>query len=96
MWPSYSATGWPNRVDADFVLTRLREEVNADAADLYDTADNLLPVRSWPKVWRRGLVSTIRTTKLCSRGAERGEEIGETTDIVLVDRAPAGAPWKTY
>jgi hypothetical protein len=46
-----------------------------------------VPVRSWPEVWRRGLVSTIRTTKLYGRGKDRGDEIGEATDIVLVDRA---------
>jgi phage terminase small subunit len=74
-------------IDSDFVLRRLWEEVNADSADLYDATGNLKPVRDWPVVWRRGLVSTIRTTRLYGRGADRGEEIGVQTDIVLVDRA---------
>jgi phage terminase small subunit len=74
-------------VDSDFVLKRLLEEINADAADLYDANGELLPVPSWPVVWRRGLVSTIRTTTLYGRGEERGTPIGHQTDVVLVDRA---------
>jgi len=75
-------------VDSDFVLRRLLDEVNADAADLYDPeTGELLPVPAWPEVWRRGLVSTIRTTKLYGRGEDRATEIGIQTDVVLVDRA---------
>jgi phage terminase small subunit len=75
-----------NAIDADFVLRRLVEEVNADAGDLYDDNGRLLPVKQWPEVLRRGLVSSIRTTTLYGRGAMRDEEIGETTEVVLVDR----------
>jgi phage terminase small subunit len=74
-------------VDSDFVLRRLLEEVNADAGELYDASGDLLPVKQWPEVWRRGLVTTIRTTRLYGRGADRGTEIGIQTDVVLVDRA---------
>jgi phage terminase small subunit len=74
-------------VDSDFVLRRLLDEVNADAADLYGADGELLPVPAWPEVWRRGLVSTIRTTKLYGRGEDRATEIGVQTDVVLVDRA---------
>ena len=61
--------------------------MNADAADLYDASGRLLPVKEWPEVWRRGLVTTIRTTRLYGRGENRSEEIGVQTDVVLVDRA---------
>jgi len=74
-------------VDSDFVLRRLLEEINADAADLYGADGELKPVPQWPVVWRRGLVSTIRTTTLYGRGEERGTAIGHQTDVVLVDRA---------
>jgi len=74
-------------VDSDFVLRRLLEEVDADAADLYDADGQLRPVKDWPLPWRRGLVSQIRTTRLYGRGADRGEEIGIQTDVILVDRA---------
>jgi phage terminase small subunit len=75
------------QVDSDFVLRRLLDEVNADARDLYGPDGDLLPVPQWPAVWRRGLVSTIRTTRLYGRGADRETEIGVQTDVVLVDRA---------
>ena len=76
-----------NQVDADFVLRRLLDEVNADAADLFDDDGRLLPVKQWPEAWRRGLVTTIRTREIYGRGAERATQIGVQTDIVLVDRA---------
>src|SRR4029077_9092786 len=52
-----------------------------------DDDGRLLPVKQWPAVWRRGLVTTIRTTTLYGRGANRSKEIGQQTDVVLVDRA---------
>jgi phage terminase small subunit len=73
-------------VDSDFVLRRLLEEVNADAADLYE-GGRLKPVSQWPPAWRRGLVTSIRTTTLYGRGKDRGEEIGEQVDVQFVDRA---------
>ncbi len=76
--------------DADFVLRRLMDEINADAGELFDDAGQLLPVKQWPAAWRRGLVSRISTTTLYDRlqGGERGRTpIGHVTDVVLVDRA---------
>lgn len=51
------------KVDADWVLTRLAEEADADMADLYDASGNLKPVHDWPKVWRTGLVAGIETVQ---------------------------------
>lgn len=48
-------------IDADWVLRRLRDEAEADLADMYDDAGNLLPVREWPKIWRTGLVVGVET-----------------------------------
>jgi len=75
------------QVDSDFVLKRLLEEINADAGDLYDDDGRLLPVKQWPEVWRRGMVSMIRTKVIYGRGDDRATPIGEATDVVLVDRA---------
>lgn len=57
------------KVDADWVLKRLVEEVEADLADLYDKeTGDLLPVARWPQVWRNGLVAGIemRVTDECT------------------------------
>jgi phage terminase small subunit len=44
------------RIDADWVLQRLAQIADADMADLFGPDGCLLPVASWPGVWRRGLV----------------------------------------
>lgn len=49
------------QVDADGLLARLVEEADADLADLFDDLGNLKPIKEWPKVWRRGLVSGLET-----------------------------------
>lgn len=49
------------RIDADWVLTRLAEEADADIADLYDEHGGLKPVKEWPLIWRKGLVAGIET-----------------------------------
>src|SRR5690242_16785247 len=36
------------RVDADWIMQRLVEEITADAGDLYDDQGALLPVKQWP------------------------------------------------
>lgn len=47
------------KIDADWVLKRLADEVEADVADLYDDKGNLKPIREWPKIWRQGLLTGI-------------------------------------
>lgn len=49
-------------INADWLLRRLADEVEADVADLYDGNGSLLPVLSWPKVWRKGLVAGLETS----------------------------------
>lgn len=49
------------QIDADWVLRRLAREADADLADLYDEAGNLLPMREWPMVFRQGLVVGFET-----------------------------------
>ena len=48
------AEGEPMKVDADWLLTRLAAEAEADIADLYDEAGDLLPIRQWPAIWLLG------------------------------------------
>ena len=59
------------RIDADWVLRRLSEEMEADVADLYDEAGKVKPIREWPKIWRQGLVAGIESFP---------ERIGEDED----------------
>lgn len=52
------------QVDADYVLKRLFEMAEADRGDLYDDDGRLLPVKEWPDVWRKGMVSGIETQEM--------------------------------
>jgi phage terminase small subunit len=40
----------------EMLIDRLVQELDADVADLFDAAGNLLPIQQWPAVWRRGMV----------------------------------------
>lgn len=47
------------KVDADWLLSRLAAEADADVADLYYPEGGLKPVHEWPEIWRKGLVAGI-------------------------------------
>jgi len=76
------------KYDAAFVLKRLGEEVEADVADLFDEAGALLPVRSWPLIWRQGLVSGLDVEALYKSGGKDKimEKIGTLSKVKLSDR----------
>jgi phage terminase small subunit len=59
------------KMDADQLLMRLLEEVNADVADLFDENDNLKSVSEWPMEFRRGLIG----------GIEVEEEYGDEDEV---------------
>lgn len=50
------------KIDADWILDRLKQESEADVSDLYDDHGALLPVHEWPLIWRQGLVHGIETS----------------------------------
>lgn len=50
-------------VTAEWVLRTLAEEKTADLADLYDDDGNILPVKKWPMVFRRGLVVGVESVE---------------------------------
>lgn len=54
------------RDDSEWLRERLRAEADADIADLYDDNGDLLPIKEWPAVWRRGLVVSIETMTLAA------------------------------
>lgn len=74
------------KVDADWVLNRLVDEADADLADLYDDSGNLLPVKQWPKVWRKGLVAGIEVSELFEGYGKDRKQCGEVKKLRLVDR----------
>lgn len=45
-----------NSIDADFVITRLTSELEADLADLFLPNRAIRHPTDWPKVWRQGLI----------------------------------------
>lgn len=45
--------------DAVYLRERLAEELEADILDLYAEDGSFLPIKSWPKIWRQGLVTEI-------------------------------------
>ena len=74
------------KIDAEWVLRTLAEEKAADLADLFDDAGNVLPVREWPAVFRRGVVVGIESfEEYAGRGDER-IAIGMVRKIKLADR----------
>ncbi|SFV31285.1 phage terminase small subunit [Devosia crocina] len=72
--------------DRDRVLERLSDELDADLADLFDEAGNLLPVDEWPMAFRTGLVAGIEVEELFEGRGEDREHIGRVRKIKLADR----------
>lgn len=64
-------------VNADYVLRRLVEIDQMDAADILDDEGGLLPLSAWPKVWRTSL-SGFDLNRLRMAGKNKDEDI-ETT-----------------
>lgn len=72
------------KINADWVLTRLAAEAEADLADIYTDNGALLPVSQWPEIWRKGLVQGVKHTEVKdSQGNLTGDTIVE---IKLSDR----------
>jgi Phage terminase, small subunit len=73
------------QVDADYVLKRLFEMAEADRADLYDANGDLLPVKKWPEVWRKGMVGGIKIEALFDGTGKDRVQIGHTKEVKTVD-----------
>lgn len=75
------------KVDADWLLTRLADEAEADLADLYDPETGTLkPIHQWPLVWRKGLVAGVEVEELFEGRGEDREHIGRLRKVKLADR----------
>jgi len=73
-------------IDAEWLLKRLAEEAQADAADLYEENGTLKPIHKWPKIWRTGLVAGIDTTQEYETIDGKKERVGSVTKIKVSDR----------
>lgn len=69
--------------DADYMLTRLMQEAEADLADLYADDGSMRPIQEWPLIWRQGLVAGLDVQQLLI-GDEK--EIGQIVKAKLSDR----------
>ena len=75
------------KIDADFVLARLVEEVQADVADLFEADGTVKPVETWPMPFRRGLIAGIKVNELWETGADgRKVKVGVTREVMFSDR----------
>lgn len=75
------------RIDADWLLTRLADEAEADIADLYDEHSGALkPVHMWPSIWRKGLVAGVEVDQQYAYIDGAKVPDGVVTKIKLSDR----------
>ncbi|MDO8864132.1 terminase small subunit [Haliea sp. E1-2-M8] len=58
------------QIDSEYVLRRLAEIDQMDAADLFDDQGRLLPIRQWPKVWRQ-YISGMDVTEMWGGRGDR-------------------------
>lgn len=73
--------------DAAWVLKRLRDEVEADLADLYGDNGELLPVEDWPLIWRTGLITAVETEELKEDGHDgKSVSVGMVRKVKQSDR----------
>jgi len=70
------------KIDADWVLTRLAAEAEADLADLYESDGTIKSIHDWPMVWRQGLVAGMDVDEIKVGSAP----IGSTKKIKISDR----------
>jgi phage terminase small subunit len=74
------------KIDADAVLQRLADAVQADLLDLHDDDGNLKPMKDWPLIWRQGLVAGLEVEELFEGRGEDREHIGRLRKVKLADR----------
>jgi len=74
------------KLDADFLLQRLADELFADIADIYNDDGSLKPIREWPLVWRTGLVAGIEVEEIWEGQGEERAQVGVLRKVKISDR----------
>lgn len=73
------------QVNADYVLMRLSEIDQMDAADIFDDQGALLPIREWPKVWRQ-YISGMDVAEMFEGSGDERKVIGVLRKIKWPDK----------
>jgi phage terminase small subunit len=73
------------KMDADLVLQRLGEIDQMDVADILDDDGRVLPIRQWPKVWRR-YVTSVDISELAEGSGDGRQVIGLLKKIKWPDK----------
>ncbi|MBB3656612.1 phage terminase small subunit [Rhizobium sp. BK650] len=74
------------RIDADWLLTRLAAEAEADFGDLYDENGDFKPIGEWPAIWRQGLVTGVEISALYEGTGKERREIGHVKKVKFAER----------
>lgn len=72
-------------VDADYVLKRLAEIDQMDAADILNDDGSIKPVQDWPAIWRQ-MISGIEMTELFEGRGDQREMVGILKKIKWPDK----------
>lgn len=73
------------KIDAAYVLRRLAEIDQMDAADLFDDEGRLLPIRQWPKVWRQ-YISGMDVSEVWAGTGDEREVVGMLKKVKWPDK----------
>lgn len=73
------------RIDANTVLTRLSEMMEADVADIMMLDGSIKPIEQWPRIWRQMLNAFDLAELWEGRGPDK-EQIGLLKKIRFIDR----------
>jgi phage terminase small subunit len=76
------------QIDADELLQRLLELLNADLGDILGPDFELRPVSEWPEVWRLGLIAALKIRQVECDPAEASPARFKLVKIRLFDRMP--------
>lgn len=70
------------KVDADYILSSLKELNEADISEVYNDNGSLKPLSEWPAVFRKG----VRNLEVNERVDESGKLVGRAVKIKLPDK----------
>lgn len=61
--------------DVEFLRRRLREEIEADVYDIFNEDGSAKPIKDWPLIWRKGLVTGLEVRSATVDDEDSEEEM---------------------